>query len=234
MPKKTCVFCGEPMAAGDKECKQCGWDSSKVSGPKSDPADVRARIFVGIGLTVAYIAMFQLINSANLPAQKERVARDDAAQIIETAAPDSISMLSLGAANPPVVVSAAPPSKSNVVSVKVADVKNATILPRDAIQYALQVSEENRDCRLTGQLKSSGGDVEVFLLPDDQFVFWRANPAAIPHSNWELIRASDTPLNYQIDEPGNYYLIVSNALSGTVHKTVQIKAVLRCVAAGKP
>ena len=219
------MFCGEPMAAGDKECKQCGWDSSKVSGPKSDPADVRARILVGIGLVIAYGAMSALIKSAGLPAQPEHVPRLAVAEPVGT--PVSEPAIAIGATVDSVVA----PLRSSVVNVKVADVKNATILPRDAIHYVVQVGEDDRDCRLTGQLKSAGGDVEVFLLPDDQFVFWRANPAAIPRSNWEPIRASDTPLNYQIDTPGTYYLIVSNALSGTAHKTVQVKAVLKCVAA---
>jgi hypothetical protein len=211
------------MAAGDKECKQCGWDSSKVSAPKSDPEDVRARIFVGIGLTVAYGVMFSLINGADLPAQPEPVARLAVNESVGT--PVTEPAIAIGAS----ADSIAAPARSSVVNIKVADVKNATILPRDAIHYALQVAEGDRDCRLAGHLKSAGGDVEVFLLRDDDFIFWRANPAAIPHSNWEPIRASDTPLDYQIAEPGNYYLIVSNALSGTAHKTVQIKALLKCV-----
>jgi hypothetical protein len=218
--KKTCVFCGEPMAPGDTVCKQCGWDSSKVSAPKSDPADVRARIFVGIGLTVAYVAMFALINGADLPAQPEPRARVAASEPAGT--PVTEPAVAIG-----VTDSAVAPVHSSVVNVKVADVRNATILPRDAIHYTVQVAEDDRDCHLTGQLKSTGGDVEIFLLRDDDYVFWRANPAAIPHSSWEPIRASDTPLSYQIDEPGNYYLIVSNAL-GTGHKTVKILANLKC------
>ncbi|HUR00830.1 MAG TPA: hypothetical protein VM166_15370 [Gemmatimonadaceae bacterium] len=219
--KKNCVFCGEPMAPGDKECKQCGWDMSKVSAPKSDPADVRARIFVAIGLAAAYFGMFTLINGADLPAQAEPVTRVAVSEPVGT--PVSEPAIAIGAAD-----SAITPVRSSVVNVKVADVKNATILPRDAIHYAMQVGEGDRDCRLTGELKSTGGQVEVFLLRDDDFIFWRANPAAIPHSNWEPIRASDTPLSYQIDEPGSYYLIVSNAL-GAGHKTVKVLANLKCV-----
>ena len=211
------------MAAGEKECKQCGWDSSKVSAPKADPADVRARIFVSIGLAAAYIVMFQLINGADLPAQPKPVTRVAVAEPVGT--PVTEPAIAIGASADTVVS----PVRLKVVNVKVADVKNATILPRDAIHYMVQVAEGDRDCRLTGQLKSAGGDVEVFLLRDDDFIFWRANPAAIPHSNWEPIRASDTPLNYEINEPGNYYLIVSNALSGSGHRTVQVKANLKCV-----
>jgi hypothetical protein len=214
------------MAAGEKECKQCGWDSSKVSAPKSDPADVRARIFVGIGLAVAYVVMFQLINGADLPAQPKPNAGVAVSEPV--GAPIAEPAIAIGASTDSVVA----PKRSSVVNLKVADVKNATILPRDAIHYTVQVAEGDHDCRLTGQLKSAGGDVEVFLLPDDSFIFWRANPAAIPRSNWEPIRASDTPLSYQIDQPGNYYLIVSNAQSGTAHKTVQIKANLKCVGPG--
>ena len=225
MPKKTCVFCGEPMAAGDKECKQCGWDSSKVSAPRSDPADVRARILVGIGLAVAYGVMTALINRTDLSAQPEPAPRIAVTEPVGI--PVSEPAIDIGAATGSVVA----PKRSNVVSVKIADVRNATILPRDAINYAVQVAEGDRECHLTGNLKSIGGDVEVFLLPDDQFIFWRANPAAIPRSNWEPIRASDTPLDYAINEAGNYYLIVSNSLSGTAHKTVQVKAVLKCVGA---
>jgi hypothetical protein len=107
-------------------------------------------------------------------------------------------------------------------------VKNATVLARDAIHYDFTVPETDQTCKLVGQIRSTGGDVELLLLTDDQFVFWRANPAAIPHSNWEPQRGSDLALNYELNGPGNYYLIVSNALSGATHRVVQAKAQVKC------
>ena len=223
--KKTCVFCGEPMAAADKECKQCGWDSSKVSAPKSDPADVRARIVVGIGLTVAYGALFTLINGADLPAQPKSAANGAASEPVQSAVIQPVLPMAVSAPSDPAVKNI---PRSSVVSVKVADVRNATVLPREAIHYEFEVAEGDQGCRITGQLKSGGGDVEIFLLHDEQVIFWRANPAGIPRSDWEPIRASDTSLDYELSQPGSYYLIVSNALSASAHKTVQVKATLKC------
>jgi hypothetical protein len=119
------------------------------------------------------------------------------------------------------------------ITMKVADVRNATILARDAIHYDFTVPETDQACRLVGQIRSTGGDVELLLLTDDQFVFWRANPAAIPHSNWEPQRGSDLALNYELSGAGNYYLIVSNALSASTHRVVQAKAQVKCTVAAQ-
>lgn len=223
--KKNCAFCGEPLAPTDKECRQCGWDSTKVGKPPADPADVRARIFVGLGLLVAYGAMTVLINGTELPAMPlpgPGTPQSESTQPVEQEAPVAIGAMPQHDSAATVAAAGKP------ITIKVADVKNATILARDAIHYDFSVPETEQTCKLVGQLKSSGGDVEVLLLTDDQFVFWRANPAAIPHSNWEPQRGSDLGLSYDLTGAGNYYLIVSNALSGTTHRVVQIKAQVKC------
>ena len=55
--KKYCNFCGEPMHADAKECKQCGWDVSHDGPPTTDPGDTKARVGVAFGLAVAYGVM---------------------------------------------------------------------------------------------------------------------------------------------------------------------------------
>jgi hypothetical protein len=226
-PKKKCAFCGEPLAPTDRECKQCGWDSTKAGKPPADPEDVRARIVVGLGLLVAYGAMSALINGAELP-KMPLAARTEAAQAdaFQPAPQEAAIAIGARAVRDSGVAIVTPSNKP--ITIKVADVKNATVLARDAIHYDFTVPETDQTCHLLGTLKSSGGDVEVLLLTDDQFIFWRANTAAIPHSNWEPQRGSDLSLGYDLSGPGNYYLIVSNALSNTTHRVVQVKAQVKC------
>jgi hypothetical protein len=118
-----------------------------------------------------------------------------------------------------------------VLNIKVADAKSATIQARDALQYLFQLPETEQKCTLVGQVRGIGGfagSLETFLLTDDEYVFWNANPAAIPHSSWETVRGSETTLNYPLSAPGIYHLVVSNVMSPSP-KSVQIKAQVRCV-----
>jgi hypothetical protein len=118
-----------------------------------------------------------------------------------------------------------------VLSIKVADSKSATIQARDALQYLFQLPETEQRCALVGQVRGIGGfagSLETFLLTDDEYVFWNANPAAIPHSSWETVRGSETTLNYPLSAPGIYHLVVSNVMSPSP-KSVQIKAQVKCV-----
>lgn len=234
MKRRNCTFCGEPMAAGDKECKQCGWDSTKVSAPPADPADQRARIFVALGLAAAYGVMWSLISGTTLPAMDSpRATAPPVAAPIEAAPIPQDPAIAIGAVTAQDSAALAPaPASNKPITIKVADVRNTTVLPRDAVHYEFTLPETDQSCKLTGLVKSSGGDVETFLLTDDQFLFWRANPAAIPRSNWEPMRGSETALDYQLEGAGRYYLIVSNALSGSAHKVVQVKAQVRCTPAG--
>src|SRR5947207_12796011 len=62
--RKYCNFCGEPMQADAKECKQCGWDVSHDGPPTTDPGDRKARIGVAAGLVVAYVVLWSLVQSA--------------------------------------------------------------------------------------------------------------------------------------------------------------------------
>jgi hypothetical protein len=81
-----------------------------------------------------------------------------------------------------------------------------------------------------GQLRGSGGferDLETFLLTDDEYFFWHANPAAIPHSSWDTIRGSETQLKYDLPGAGNYHLVISNEMSST-SKVVLVKAQVKC------
>ena len=228
MKTRNCTFCGEPMAPGDKECKQCGWDASKVSAPATDPADQRARIFVALGLAAAYGVMFSLINGADLPAMNLPRVNTQASDA-PVQAPIEDPAIAIGAVNArDSIATATVVSPSKPITIKVADVRNATVMPRDAIHYEFALPETEQSCKLRGQVKSSGGDVELFLLTDDQFLFWRANPAAIPHSNWEPKRGSENVLDYQLEGAGRYYLIISNSLSSSAHKVVQVKAQVRC------
>jgi hypothetical protein len=207
------------MHAGDKECKQCGWDSSKVGPPSASAADKRAWVGVSVALVIAFGAMSVLLNNAGASPTPEPAR--------STIVPETQADVPL---NQPVIADlpsapAASP-KAPLVSVKVVDAKSADILPRDALTYKFDLPETDQSCKLIGQLRGNR-PVEVFLMRDDDYILWRANPAAIPHSAWEPIRGLDVALNYQLADAGAYYLVVSNALSPE-HKTVQLKAQVKC------
>jgi hypothetical protein len=118
-----------------------------------------------------------------------------------------------------------------LITIKVADVKSATIPARDALQYLFSLPETEQKCALVGTTHGVGGfgrDIEVFLLTDDEYIFWNANPAAMPRSSWEPVRGSENTLNYQLPGAGTYHLVISNVMSPTP-KAVQVKAQVKCV-----
>jgi hypothetical protein len=227
---KQCTFCGEPMAPQDKECKQCGWDSSNVKPPAADPGDQRARIFVALGLAVSYFVVWSLLGSIEVVA---RPAQPVAGVAAPDQAPPALEAVAIGGRVTADSVATTTLSAGKLLTIKVADVKAATILPRGAIHYDFELPETDQSCKLVGRVKSGGGDVEVFLLTGDQYVFWNMNPAAIPHSDWEPMRGVETPLDYALASSGTYHLIVSNYLSATAHKVVQVQAQVRCTTAAQ-
>jgi hypothetical protein len=116
------------------------------------------------------------------------------------------------------------------LSIKVADAKLAHIQAHDALDYGFVVPETDQKCQLTGQMHGVGGydrDLETFLLTDDEYVFWHANTAAIPHSSWDTMRGSETTLAYDLPGTGTYHLVISNSMSPS-DKTVQVRASVKC------
>jgi len=224
------------MEESATECKQCGWDRSKDGPPSSDPGDKKARVGVAAGLVVAYIVMGFLIHGA------PDVARATPARPIAYAAPQITSepvyepvttqAVAVGALPPTVTATpVAATASTKLLTIKVADDKAVRIHPRDALHYDFELPDTEQRCKLVGRLHGSGGydrDLEVFLLTDDEYVFWHANPAAIPHSSWETFRGSENSLNYNLPGAGTYHLVVSNGMSPN-SKVVQVKAQVKCV-----
>jgi hypothetical protein len=234
--KKFCNFCGEPIADSSKECPQCGWSRDQDGPPSSDPADQKARIGVALGLVVAYAVMWTLIQGAPEIAE----ARSVRAPIL--AAPESspeparyesqsgqaISVGLLPSAATVAATTAAAGTK--ILTIKVADDKAAHVQAHDALDYSFVLPATDQKCQLVGQLRGSGGfssDLETFLLTDDEYFFWHANPAAIPHSSWDTIRGSETQLKYDLPGAGNYHLVISNEMSSAA-KVVLVKAQVKC------
>jgi hypothetical protein len=230
--KKHCNFCGEPMQEATPVCAQCGWDRSQDGAPTEDPANHKARIGVTIGLAAAYYVMFSLVSGADAGPRPHRVPNPPAVAV--DAAPVYAPVSEATAAG--TLTSAAPPATAATkpgkpLSIKVADVKSASIQPRDALQYAFELPEIDQKCRLLGQLHGVSGfvpNLEIFLLTDDEYLFWRANPAAIPRSSWETSRGSETKLDYQLPAAGTYHLVISNVMSPSA-AAVQVKAQVQCV-----
>jgi hypothetical protein len=231
--KKHCNFCGEPMQESATVCNQCGWDRSQDGAPSADPADKKARIGVTLGLAVAYYVMFSLVSGADAGARPSRAPNPTpvAAPTAPDYAPVTGEAIALGAVPPTIPGSLGPPKSGAVFrGIKVTDSKSARIQALDALQYAFELPETDQKCQLVGQIHGLGGfasTLEVFLLTDDEYLFWHANPAAVPHSSWDTIRGSEASLRYSLPAPGTYHLVISNMMSPTP-KTIQIKVDVRC------
>jgi hypothetical protein len=233
--KRYCNFCGEPMLESTPVCKQCGWDRSQDGPPSQDPADQKARVGVAAGLVVAYGLMFSLISGTSASAGPARIPLPGypaaeapaysgdpvtAAPIALGRLPSTSSASSTGSTKP-----------GALLTIKVADAKSATIPAREALQYLFELPETEQRCQLVGQIHGIGGfagNLETFLLTDDEYLFWNANPAAIPRSSWETVRGSETALDYPLTAAGTYHLVISNVMSAAP-KAVQVKAQVKCV-----
>lgn len=224
------------MQPDAKECAQCGWDVSKNAPPTTDPGDTKARMGVAAGLVVAYGVMSFLIQGTPVPAGAEpaRIPQyaDAPAYTPEpTAEPTREAPVAIGAASQAVASTPARSTPSSaLITIKVADTKGASIQARDALQYAFEVPETDQKCKLVGSTRGVGGfgrNIEVFLLTDDDYVFWHANPAAIAASRWETFRGSETTLDFALPGPGTYHFVVSNQMSPTP-QTVAVKAQVKC------
>jgi hypothetical protein len=233
---KHCNFCGAVIPPEAKECPQCGWDLSKNAPPSTDAGDTKARLGVAAGLVVAYALMAFLIDGSSAPARAEPARIPHYADAPDaTPEPTSepanepamaLSTLPSAAAATPAVVTPA----SALINIKVVDTKGASIQARDALQYTFELPETDQKCKLVGSTRGVGGfgrNIEVFLLTDDDYVFWHANPAAIPASEWETFRGSETTLDYVLRGPGTYHFVVSNQMSPTP-QTVAVKAQVKC------
>jgi hypothetical protein len=232
--KKYCNFCGAPLKDSAKECEQCGWDRSQDGPPSSDPADTKARIGVSVGLVVAYAVFFTLIQGVpDVARATVRPAlysdpQNISVPISEPAVPyaTSIGVSPTTVAGVPVTGA----SKGKLLTIKVADAKTARIQAHNALNYEFVVPETAQQCRLAGQLHGAGGfdsNLETFLLTDDEYMLWNANPAAIPRSGWDTIRGSETTLSYDLPGPGTYHLVISNEMS-PADKSVQVRALVKC------
>ena len=232
--KKHCNYCGEPMLDAATVCKQCGWDRSQDGAPSADPADKRARIRIAVGLAVAYGVMFSLISGTDAAARPVRAVNPIYAAVEEapTYTPEPVTgeAIALGSLPSAAATPAATTKPGALLTIKVADAKAASIHSRAALHYQFRLPETEQKCHLVGSLHGLGGfdrDLETFLLTDDEYVFWHANPAAIPHSSWETVRGSETTLSYQLPGPGTYHLVISNVMS-PASKSVQVKAQVKC------
>jgi hypothetical protein len=241
--KKHCNFCGEPLKDAAKECPQCGWDRSQDGPPSSDPADQKARAGVAAGLVVAYAVMWSLIQgtpdvarATPLPVQATASAQMIGEPVADaaTASPVSVGLLpspSDSGATPSAATVATPGKGVKALTIKIADAKAAHIDAHNALNYDFVLPETDQRCQLVGQLHGGSGfdnALETFLLTDDEYLFWHANQAAIPHSSWETIRGSETALSYDLPGAGTYHLVISNEMSAAP-KTIQVKAQVRCV-----
>ena len=224
------------MQAEAKECKQCGWDVSQNGPPTTDPGDTKARIGVAAGLIIAYSVVWALIQGTPAPARAaaQKAPRYVAApEVIEEPVGDGLSepAMAIGALPPTVAANAgASAAPTALINVRVADTKT-TIPPREALQYTFQLPETDQKCKLVGSTKGVGGfghNIEVFLLTDDEYVFWHANPAAIAQSSWETSRGSENTLNYALPGPGTYHFVVSNHMSVS-EQSMAVKAQVKCV-----
>jgi len=216
------------MLPDAKECKQCGWDVSHDGPPTTDPGDRKARIGVTVGLIVAYATMWSLVKSA--PAEDLSLSLRRPTQVAQADVPDVGEPVTPDALPATVATIPANAKPAALITIKVADVKSAKVPPRDALQYAFQLPETDQKCKLVGSTKGVNGfgrNIEVFLLTDDEYVFWHANPVAIAQSSWETFRGSENTLSYDLPGAGTFHFIVSNEMSGEA-QTMAVKAQVKC------
>jgi hypothetical protein len=226
--RKYCNFCGEPMQPDATECKQCGWDVSHDGAPSSDPADNKARVGVAAGLVAAYAVMWFLIQGTPAPARAEASRATRNVPDVEESAPDFQAPTMRLA--PAVASSPASTAPAALISIKVADVKATSVAAHDAVEYAFELPQTDQKCRLIGSTRGVsgfGGNIEVFLLTDNEYVFWHANPAAIAQSSWETFRGSENTLDYDLPTAGTYHFVVSNEM-GLAPQTMAVKAQVKC------
>lgn len=221
------------MLEASQVCKQCGWDRRQDAPPSQDPGDRKARIGVAAGLLVAYGIMFSVASGAGTGTGRVRTTRPSETAPAPAYAPEPVTgeAIALGRLPSELPEPGAATKPGALITIKVADAKSATIPARDALQYLFSLPETEQKCALVGTTHGVGGfgrDIEVFLLTDDEYIFWNANPAAMPRSSWEPVRGSENTLNYQLPGAGTYHLVVSNVMSPTP-KTVQVKAQVKCV-----
>jgi hypothetical protein len=183
-------------------------------------------------LVVAYAVMLTLIQGAPDVARAIPATTPTYSASQDNPVPAAVpSTIAIGVS--PTTVVAAPATisaKGKVLTIKVADAKTARIQAHSALNYDFAVPELAQQCRLAGQLHGAGGfdsNLETFLLTDDEFLLWNANPAAIPHSSWDTIRGSEATLSYDLPGPGTYHLVISNEMS-PADKTVQVRASVKC------
>ncbi len=223
------------MKDSAKECEQCGWDRAQDGPPTSDPADTKARIGVAAGLVVAYAVMAFLIQGTPdvALATPTRTPIYAAPEITSEPAGQPVVTQAISVGAPPPTIAGTPAAKAaatKLLTIKLVDDKAAHIPAHDALDYDFILPESDQKCQVVGQLHGTGGfdsGLETFLLTDDEFVFWHANPAAIPHSSWDTIRGSEASLSYALPAAGTYHLVISNEMSPT-NKTVQVRAQVKC------
>lgn len=228
--KKICNFCGAALKDSDKECPQCGWDRSQDGPPSTDPADTKARMGVTAGLVVAYAVMGVLIQHSPESARAAPVKTSVYAAPEVSYEPVAAQPIALGAVPPAGEAIPAKAASTKPFTIRVVDDKAAHIEARGALDYGFVVPETEQKCQLVGLLHGAGGfdrNLETFLLTEDEYLFWHANPAAIPHSSWDTIRGSETTLSYDLPGAGTYHLVVSNQMS-PASETVQVKAQVKC------
>jgi hypothetical protein len=219
------------MLPDARECKQCGWDISHNGPPSTDPGDRKARIGVAAGLVVAYVMLWSLVQSAPAEDLPESTRSSVSAVAEDAAEPVAQPAVALGTL--PAVVASTPAvatRPSALITIKVADARSATVPPRDALQYAFELPETDQKCKLVGFTKGLGAfgrNIEVFLLTDDEYLFWHANPVAIAQSSWETFRGSENTLSYDLPGAGTYHFIVSNEMSSTA-QTMAVKVQVKC------
>lgn len=212
-----------------KECKQCGWDVSHNGPPTADPGDRKARIGVTAGLIVAYAVMSSMVGAA--PAEEVSAPVRMPPPAVAEEMPEPVAQPAVAISTVSSVESTpTPAAPSALISIKVADTKHAVVPARDAIQYAFDLPETDQKCKLVGWTKGIGDfgrNIEVFLLSDDEYVFWHANPVAIAQSSWETFRGSENTLSYELKDAGTYHFIVSNEMSST-SQAMAVKAQVKC------
>lgn len=200
-----CSKCGTEVPDDSQFCRKCGkvLSAATVStggGAAAAPAPVAAKPKVRLpfkiaGILVLAFLLFVFIGIFTFPYHKNASAID---QLVK---------------------------QKHTITIDKPDVEVNAI---SYYYFKLRVPSGATGVHLQGDFSASGGvgnDVQVYMLPEDDFVNWQNRHASKSYYSSGRVTVGSFSVNLPSDE-GTYYLVVDNRFSLLSKKEVEVKGAL--------